>query len=968
MHHCRSSASNQRESKATSMKSMKLFAAFGLILTLLVPQLATARSKSEPPAISVAKGPWLYEGSDVPVDKSWTFGTLPNGLRYAVKKNDVPAKQVSIRVRIDAGALYEKDDEKGFAHLLEHLTFRGSTFVPDGEAKRIWQRFGATFGSDSNAQTTPTETVYKLDLPNVGAASLDESMKILSAMVQSPRIVKGSLDAERAIVLAEKRESDSAAVRADEATRAHIFDGQLMGKRPVIGTLQTLTGASVAKVSAFHSRWYRPENTVISIAGDADPAILAGLVRKYYANWKGRGAHVSQPDFGKPIDRKDDVLLLTEPSLPASGTIAYVRPWVQKNDTIAYNKGLLVEAVAWQIINRRLENAARNGGSFLLAEGDAEDIFRSTNISSISFQPADGKWQQAVIDIRKVLADALATPPSQADIDRERKLFANVLKTSLDSYRFEAASKQADDIVRAVDIRETVAAPTTVMDVYNAMGPDFTPDRVFAATKALFKADDVRIVLTLPDSKPGDKEKLLAAFTAPIGQGSQVRLAQKAIDFSALPKLGSPGKATLFRTVERFDLQQYDLSNGMKVQLSPNKAENDQIRMTVRFGGGYLSVAKDKPNLLWTGPMAWPESGIGNLRRNEIDDLTNGRRMQLSFRTDSDAFEISSVTRPTDMADQMLLIATKLEYPGWDQTVVERTKGLARQGLESFNMSAGSVLQRDLEYLLHDKDMRWKSPDREAIEALDLAKFRNFWEPLLSTGPVEISLFGDFDTKVALSAIEKSFGAMKPRQSAKTIMGSETLSFPAANKIAVGLTHNGPKDQAATVIAWPTGSGRGQIEKGRALEVLAAVFRDRLFEKFRAEQAASYSPDTSSQWPEDMSGNGYFFAYAQVKPADIEKFYAFASSVAADLAANPVSADELSRSIEPLRQEIERVSSGNSFWLGELKGATSSQDRISALTHLMTDYTSVTPAQLQHLAKEYLVQDKSWKLQILPKS
>jgi zinc protease len=146
------------------------------------------------------------------------------------------------------------------------------------------------------------------------------------------------------------------------------------------------------------------------------------------------------------------------------------------------------------------------------------------------------------------------------------------------------------------------------------------------------------------------------------------------------------------------------------------------------------------------------------------------------------------------------------------------------------------------------------------------------------------------------------------------------------------------------------------------------VFRDRLFEKFRAEQAASYSPDTSSQWPEDMAGNGYFFAYAQVKPGDVERFYAFANSVAKDLAVNPVGADELSRTIEPLRQEIERVSSGNSFWLDELKGATNSQDRIAALTHLMTDYTSVTPALLQQMAKEYLVPDKSWKLQIVPKS
>ena len=156
---------------------MRKFSQALALAALLLSSTAYAQAAA-PVAASAAKPakqPWLYEGSDVPVDESWTFGVLPNGLRYAVKKNDVPAGQVSIRVRIDAGALHENNEEQGFAHLIEHLSFRGSTFVPDGEAKRIWQRFGVTFGSDSNAQTTPTQTVYKLDLPKETTEKLDET-------------------------------------------------------------------------------------------------------------------------------------------------------------------------------------------------------------------------------------------------------------------------------------------------------------------------------------------------------------------------------------------------------------------------------------------------------------------------------------------------------------------------------------------------------------------------------------------------------------------------------------------------------------------------------------------------------------------------------------------------------------------------------------------------------------------------
>ena len=101
-----------------------------------------------------ASGDWLYADSDIPRDTAWQFGTLPNGVRYAVRRNGVPPRQVSIRVRIDAGSLHESDQEQGYAHLLEHLLFRESKYLGQAEAIYAWQRLGATFGSDANADAS----------------------------------------------------------------------------------------------------------------------------------------------------------------------------------------------------------------------------------------------------------------------------------------------------------------------------------------------------------------------------------------------------------------------------------------------------------------------------------------------------------------------------------------------------------------------------------------------------------------------------------------------------------------------------------------------------------------------------------------------------------------------------------------------------------------------------------------------
>ena len=67
-----------------------------------------------------------------------------------MRKNGVPPGQVSIRIRVDAGSLNERDGEQGFAHLIEHLLFRQSKYLADGAAIATWQRLGASFGSGAS--------------------------------------------------------------------------------------------------------------------------------------------------------------------------------------------------------------------------------------------------------------------------------------------------------------------------------------------------------------------------------------------------------------------------------------------------------------------------------------------------------------------------------------------------------------------------------------------------------------------------------------------------------------------------------------------------------------------------------------------------------------------------------------------------------------------------------------------------
>ena len=943
---------------------------------LLVPQplLAQEPATPSPQHVTPAGGtPWIYEGSDVPRDEEWIFGELPNGLRYAVRKNGVPPDQVSVRVRIDAGSLHEEDSELGYAHLLEHLLFRESRYLGPAEAIPTWQRLGATFGSDTNAETSPTHTVYKLDLPNVNEAKLAESMKLLSGMVRSPVLSDANVKAEVPIVLAEKRERGGPGERAGNASREVLFSGQRLATRTPIGTEETLGAATGDSVSAFYKRWYRPENAVIVAAGDMDPLQLAAEIEKWFGDWQGEGPAVPAPDFGDPVapagadpeNPVGEVGVVVEPDLPRSFTYAVMRPWRPVQDTVAYNEGLLRDALAQALINRRLESRARAGGSYLYAQVSQDDVSRSADMTFVSFAPLTDDWKTALDDIRGVIADALATPPSQEEIDRELAEFEIVFKSQVEQRRVLPGPRLADDIVNAVDIREAVAAPETVLTVFNSMRETITPELVLDHTRALFTGDVIRASYVTPATGEASVEAIRAALGEDIAADAEARVAAQAISFDDLPAVGEPGEVVAQAPIGVLDIEQVEFANGVKAILWANDAEPGRVAVKVRFGAGYRAIDPEDAVYANLGYAALIGSGIGELGQEELDVLATGRKFGFDFQTGDGAFSFYAQTREQDLEEQLYLFAAKLAMPGWDPNPVIRAKAAGKLAYESYGANPNGVLQRDLEYLLSDRDARFRTPTPQMFDAATPEGFRETWEPLLKQGPVEVLVFGEFDKAATVDALRRTFGALAPRDATPADVLERPVAFPEAGETVVR-HHRGDANQAAAVIAWPSGAGVENLRESRRLEVLVSLFNNRLMEAMREHAGASYSPVVRSEWPSDVNSGGRIAALAQLRPEDVPVFFAEAERIAQELASAPVSEDEYNRVVEPLRQYVSRASTGNLFWLYQLEGATQDPRRIPMLRFLLADYTQTPPTELQALAQKYFGSRAGWRLAVIP--
>ncbi|KQU62109.1 peptidase M16 [Sphingomonas sp. Leaf339] len=931
-------------------------------------------ARSKPPAVAAAAAPvpvdtsaWLYKGSDIAPDPEWSFGTLPNGLRFAVRKNGVPPGQVSVRVAMDVGSLHETDSERGFAHFIEHLSFRSSAYVPDGEAKRVWQRLGATFGSDSNAQTTPTQTLYKLDLPSATEAGLDESLHILSGMMAAPILSDASVGAERPIVLAERREQPGPQVKFQDALRETFFAGQRLAERSPIGTEKTLLAANGATIKAFHDRWYRPSRAVVIISGDMDPALFSRLIVKHFAGWQPIGPNPADPDFGKPDPTKPATATLVEPGLPSIVATAVLRPWQFNADTVIFNQRRMVDTVASRLVSRRLEQRARSGGSFLQASVSLNDEERSANGTFTTIVSVGDQWAAALKDVRAVAADAMATAPTQAEIDRELADYDTVLRTIVETSRVEAGGKQADDMAEALDIRETVTSPATSYEIFKDARAKkmFTPDTVLAATRRIFQGDATRAIVNTPTPETGVAAKLDAALKADVTGLAGKRRVQSSVDFASLPSLGTPGKVVSRSPMADIGVEQVTFANGVRLLVFANPSETGRVYVRTRFGGGYGALPADKSSPAWAADSALVASGVGKLDQGDLEQLSSGRRIGLDFGIDDDAFQFAAMTSPADYKDQLKLMAAKLAVPGWDPAPIARARAGAQAAQAGYGASPSGVLGRDLEGLLRDGDPRWTTPTPAQIGALTPKNFRQLWQPLLASGPIEVMVFGDVKTDEAIAAVADTFGAMKPR--AVVAPPAPGVRFPAHVATPVIRTHDGPDTQAAAVIAWPTAGGVAEIRTSRQLDVLAQLFSDRLFERLRQESGASYSPSVQSQWPMGMTAGGRLVAIGQVSPDNVGMFFRLSREIAADLAKNPVSADELERTVKPMAQQLMRASTSSQFWLSQMGGGTLDPRRLAAVRSLGTDLMSATPAEIQALAARYLRPDTDWTLAVVPK-
>jgi zinc protease len=205
----------------------------------------------------------------------FTDTRLKNGLRVIISEDHV-APVFSVAVVYNVGSRDERDGRTGFAHLFEHMMFKGSENVGAGE------HFYSIFsnGGTMNGTTNKERTLYYEQLP---ANQLDMALFLEADRMRSLSIEKDNLDNQRKAVQEERRlgVDNQPYGRTSDAVDDLAFENAAY-KHSVIGSMDDLNAASVDDVASFFKTYYAPNNAILSIAGDVNGASTIEHVRRYF--------------------------------------------------------------------------------------------------------------------------------------------------------------------------------------------------------------------------------------------------------------------------------------------------------------------------------------------------------------------------------------------------------------------------------------------------------------------------------------------------------------------------------------------------------------------------------------------------------------------------------------------------------------------------------------------------------------
>lgn len=386
-------------------QSVKFFRAAVLFCFALSPALISAESPA--PSRPVAVPPLSFKHT-----------TLPNGLQvYTVEDHKSPT--VAVQVWYHVGSKDDPQGRSGFAHMFEHMMFKGNEHM----TSETFDNLTENIGGQNNAYTADDVTVYHEVVPS---NYLNPILWAEAERMSGITLNDENFASERDVVKEEYRQRILANPYGEfyldidrKSFTAHPY------QRPGIGSIEDLEASKLPEVRAFHSTFYRPDNATLIVVGDFKQEELDGWIKKYFGAIPKPADKIPRVTVKEPERKQDKIETSYSAKAPLPAiALTYLLPSVRSKDAPALS---LAEEILAGGASSRLYQALVYEQQIAQAVTCSADLREDLGLLVFRLVLASGK---PVAEAKKSLSDQIENVIKKGVTEAELDKAKNRLLTS----------------------------------------------------------------------------------------------------------------------------------------------------------------------------------------------------------------------------------------------------------------------------------------------------------------------------------------------------------------------------------------------------------------------------------------------------------------------------------------------------------------------------------------------------------
>ena len=789
------------------------------------------------------RGKWPFELSDVPKDDRVFYGQLDNGLRYMLLPNGELPGRLSVRMHIDVGSIQEDDDQKGVAHMLEHLVFTGTENYSElPELDYTVQRLGA----HNNAYTSFEETVYDVDLPNTEKDTVNTIFAILREMADRALLTEEKVEIERGIVLSEERSGDSVEWQIILDQLEFLLPDHRLAQRIPIGERDVIKNVPRQRIKDFYDEFYVPEHMTIVVVGDMMTFEMQKLVQDYFGDMeqpavvgekypdmgtipKGHGFRVSAMSEKEVVD--DDLWLTT------------IKPWEVKVDSRAYRTEHLSLALANFIMGDRFDVLSRVEGTPIKGGYAGRDNFMHyLDWGDIVLVAKHGRWEEAVSILEQETRRAVEHGFTKFEL---RDVKARILSYYEDMVLMKDSRESSSlswDLINTINGLGVFATPETDLEVLQESLEKITLDVMNKEFRDYWSTKDLTLFLTTKEEVNEEMEAKLKQLYLDSQKVKVEPPAEREQIVWGYTNFGPSGTVVSDTMIEDLQIRQMTLSNNIRVNMKYTDFDSEYLYVVACFGTGKLEMPP-RPWFDQFTEYVMDYGGLGKHSYEEVDKIFADNSVWVGFWVNGDDFDVSTEIIADDLLPALQLMVASITDPGYREEAVREYKNDISADMNRLRHRLGGAMQY-VEEFLWGNDPRFGVPTEEELLVFTADDVKAWLDDHLSSSYIELSLVGDFDLDDAVPDILSTFGALPERDAVPIVVGEETreITLPSTPTHQTFTYENSQIDKASSVVAFPIPHIEQDMSENRRMQILADVLSNRLYDRIREELGDSYSP------------------------------------------------------------------------------------------------------------------------------